>query len=198
MRNQQKLYRFPFGGTLLVVVFFLFGIAVNGQTHSDLNKEFSFIRVKTWNFTSERVTASDKVGANEIWDNYLRENLTAGLAKAGFNHSDALPDLMIRYRLSTKEKKRVNVIRDNWGPVYRRGGRNYWRGRRGTSTVYRTAYDQSTLVLDIVDARTKELVWRGYDRRTVDDKAEKSLKKSVDALMDRLAKDVRESLKQKK
>ncbi|MBK7394015.1 MAG: DUF4136 domain-containing protein [Chloracidobacterium sp.] len=198
MRTQQKIYGFLFGGTLLVVVFFLFGIAVSGQTNSDLNEEFSFSRVKTWNFMTERVTSSDKFGSNEIWDNNIRESLTVGLAKAGFIHSDTSPDLMIRYRLSTKEKQSVNVIRDNWDYAYHRGERKYWRvggRRRGTSTVYRTAYDQSTLVLDIVDVRTKELVWRGYDRRSVDDKSEKSLKKSVDKLMDRFAKDVRESLK---
>lgn len=200
MRKQQKLHGPLFGGTLLVVVFFLFGIAINGQTNSDINKEFSFSRVKTWNFMTERVTARDKFGANEIWDNNIRETLTAGLAKAGFVHSDTRPDLIIRYRLSTKEKQSVNVIRDNWGYPYHRGRRNYWRGGRGrwgTSTVYRIPYDQSTLVLDIFDAQTNELVWRGYDRRSVDDKSEKSLKKSVDKLVDRFAKDVRESLKPK-
>ncbi len=43
--------------------------------------------------------------------------------------------------------------------------------------------------------RTKELVWRGYDRRTVDSKSEKTMKKSVEKLMDKFAKDVRESRK---
>ncbi|CAN5392546.1 hypothetical protein BH10ACI3_BH10ACI3_28110 [soil metagenome] len=200
MRKQQKLYGSLFGGTLLVAVFFFFGIAVNGQTHSDLNKSFSFSQVRTWNFATERVTASDKFGSNEIWDNYIRENLTAGLAKAGFNHADARPDLIVRYRLGTKEKQHVNVVNDNWGYTHHRGRWNFWRGGSGwgTKTVYRTPYDQSTLILDIIDARTKELIWRGYDRRTVDDKSEKSLKKSVDKLMDRFAKDVRESLKTRK
>lgn len=189
-----------FGGILLAAVVFLCGIAVSGQTHSDFNRKFTFVQFSTWNFANEQVNARDKYGQNEIWDNYLREDITAELLKIGFRQSDESPDLIIRYRLGTKERERVNIIRDDWpGYMYNRGPWIYWRGGGGwgTTTVFRTRYDESTLILDIVDANTRELVWRGYDRRSVDDKSEKSLKKSVEKLMGKFAKDVRESRKVK-
>ncbi|MBK8303851.1 MAG: DUF4136 domain-containing protein [Chloracidobacterium sp.] len=162
MRTQQKIYGFLFGGTLLVVVFFLFGIAVSGQTNSDLNEEFSFSRVKTWNFMTERVTSSDKFGSNEIWDKQYSRIPDGWVAKAGFIHRHQSDPYASDIGSVQKKKRAVNVIRDNWDYTYHRGERKYWRWRPPPriSTVYRIAYDQSTLVLDIVDVRTKELVWR--------------------------------------
>lgn len=198
MRKQFINHSFVFGGILLAAVVFLGGMAVNGQTHSDFDKTYKFTQSGTWDFANEKVNTRDKFGKNEIWDGYLRESLTAGLAKIGFNHSDNRPDLIIKYRFGTKEKKRTTVLHDNWpGYMYNRRGWVYWRGGGGwgSRTVFRTPYDQSTLIVDVVDARTKELVWRGYDRRTVDSKSERTIKKSVEKLMDKFAKDVRESRK---
>lgn len=199
MIKQKTNYISSFGGILLAAVVFLCGSSANAQTHSDFNKKFVFGQFATWNFANESVNARDKFGQNEIWDNYLRQDITAELQKIGFNHSDDRPDLIIRYRLGTKERHNVNVIHDDWpGYMYHRGGWVYWRGGGwGTTTVFRTRFDESTLIVDIVDAKTRELVWRGYDRRSVDDKSEKSLKKSVEKLMGKFAKDVRESRKVK-
>jgi len=65
----------------------------------------------------------------------------------------------------------------------------------GSRRVFRTPYDESTLILDILDSRTRELVWRGYDRRTINDKSEKTIRKSVAKLIDRFVKDVRANRK---
>lgn len=200
MKEKNNQFRSSFGGILLVAVVVLCGFAVSAQTHSDFNKKFTFVQFASWNFANERVNARDKFGFNEIWDNYLRQDLTAEFVKLGFTHSDENPDLVIKYRLGTQERERVNVFYDDWpGYMYHRGGWVYWRGGLGwgTSTVFRTRYDESTLVVDIIDTKTGELVWRGYDRRTIDGKSEKTLKKSVEKLMGRFAKDVRESRKTK-
>jgi hypothetical protein len=198
MIHQVKYYR-AIVSVAFAVILSLSGTAVFGQTHSDLNRTFSFAGLSTWNFANEKVNARDTIGPNEIWDGYIRDDLTAGLAKIGFNHSDDRPDLIVRYRLGTKVKQDVHVVHDNWGYGYHRGRWAYWHGGRGwgTKTVFRTPYDQSTLVLDVIDARTGELVWRGYDRRKVDDRSEKSVKRSVEKLMGRFSKDVRESRKLK-
>ncbi len=198
MKNQRISYKVIFGGAWLAAVIFLCGIAVDGQTHSDFNKKFTFAPLSTWNFANEKVNARDKMGPNEIWDNYLREDLTAELDKLGFSHSHVRPDLIVRYRLGTRQKEHVNVMQDNWpGYMYNRGRWVYWRGGWGRKTIFRTPYDESTLIVDIVEARTGELVWRGYDRRTIDGKSEKALKRSVEKLMGRFAKDVRDSRKVK-
>ena len=198
MRKQHKYYGTMLGGTLLAAIIFLSGVAANAQTHSDFNKKFTFAQLNTWNFANEKVNTRDKLGPNEIWDNYLREDLTAELVKLGFDHSHDRPDLIVRYRLGTKQKEHVNIINDNWpGYMYNRGRWVYWRGGWGRKTIFRTPYDESTLVVDVVDTRSGELVWRGFDRRAIDGKSEKALKRSVEKLMGKFAKDVRNSRKVK-
>ena len=184
------------GDILLGAIISFSGIGVNGQTHSDFNPQFKFGETNTWAFANDKINVRDKFGQNEIWDNYLREDITAELGKAGFRYSEPSPDLIVKYRLGTHEKKNVHVIRNEWpGYVNRRGRWVYWRGGWGSKTIFRTPYDQSTLIVDIVDARTNDLVWRGYDRRALDSKSEKSIRKFAEKLMGQFAKDVRKSRK---
>ena len=59
--------------------------------------------------------------------------------------------------------------------------------------VWNIPYTQSTLVVDIIDARTNMLVWRGYDTDNIDvNKADKTIGKAVDSLVKRFVKETRE------
>jgi hypothetical protein len=53
---------------------------------------------------------------------------------------------------------------------------------------------ESTLVMDVIDARTRQLIWRGYDTETIDfNKAEKTINKAVEHLTRRFVHDSRET-----
>ncbi len=48
--------------------------------------------------------------------------------------------------------------------------------------------------MDVTDARTGQLIWRGYDTRTIDfNKADKTIGKAVEHLTERFAHDVKKS-----
>jgi hypothetical protein len=180
-----------------------FGVAFFGQTHSDFNKNYPFGRLHSWNFANSKVNTRDSFGYNEIWDVSLRDNLEIQLRTLGFTRVMEDPDFNVDYRLGTKERHRIRVFHDDyWAggvwpgfwpgyPYYWRGWM-YWRGGwgGGTSTVYRTPYDESTLVVDILDGKTGDLVWRGYDRREMGSKSEKTLRKSVEKVIGRFGKDI--------
>jgi hypothetical protein len=56
--------------------------------------------------------------------------------------------------------------------------------------VWRIPYTDSTLIVDIIDAQTNLLVWRGYDVRTIDmSKPDKAIDKGVDHVVERFLKD---------
>jgi len=56
--------------------------------------------------------------------------------------------------------------------------------------VWNIPYTKSTLVLDIIDAETNQLVWRGYDTETINfNKSEKTIRKSVENLVERFVKE---------
>lgn len=79
------------------------------------------------------------------------------------------PDLLVS--IFTKEKERVNIYNNNFGPGWGWGwgwGWNAWGpwgpwgawgwGNNGTNVSTRT---EGTLYIDLIDTRTNELVWQG-------------------------------------
>ena len=185
----------------VAVAIMMFGAVFVGQTRSDFNANYRFAQLHTWNFVNNEVHTRDRFGSNEIWDMALRENLGFQLGRLGFTHASDYPDFFVRYRLGTQERERFNIYYDWWGgggywpwawPGHAYYG-GWWYGHPawgGSSTVYRTPYDESTLVVDILDGKTRDLVWRGWDRREMGDNSEKTLRKSVDKLIGKLAKDI--------
>ena len=56
--------------------------------------------------------------------------------------------------------------------------------------MWAVPYTQSTVIVDVIDARTNQLVWRGNDVDTLNmDHPEKTLSKAVDNVLDRFYKD---------
>jgi len=193
----------------VAVAIMMLGAVFVGQTRSESISRYRLAQLHTWNFANNEVHTIDKFGSNEIWDIVLRQNLSSGLGQVGFTQATENPDFYVRYRLRTKERERINVYINGWGgsgygPLVGPSLGNYggwyggwfghWRGGPGwrprTGSVDRIPYDESTLVVDILDAKTSEMIWRGYDRRELNSNPEKTLSKSVDEVMELLAKDL--------
>ncbi len=64
-------------------------------------------------------------------------------------------DFVVGWHASLDSKLAYNTVNTYYGY-----GWGYWGGY-GTSQTYATEYKEGTLILDIVDAKTNELVWRG-------------------------------------
>jgi hypothetical protein len=77
-------------------------------------------------------------------------------------------------------------------PVFLRRG---WWGWPGGNDVSRRPYTQSTLIIDVIDAKTNQLVWRGYDTDALNSGSpEKTLDSAVAHIVSRLAHDTRKHL----
>jgi hypothetical protein len=74
----------------------------------------------------------------------------------------------------TQNHQTLNTYYDNFG-----GG---WGWRRGGGMVFGDAtttedtYKVGTLVVDLFDAKTKKLIWRGSSSDTLSDKSDKNIK----------------------
>ena len=99
-------------------------------------------------------------------------------------------------------KERYSVRFLNYGFPGGFGRWGCWRGWRGWGPgwwpgpvdVWSIPYTESTLVADIIDPDTNQLVWLGYDTRTIDfEKSEKTIHKSVEHLTKRFMHDIREN-----
>jgi hypothetical protein len=145
----------------------------------DFDKDANFTGIKTFAL---------KIGTS--WDNPLSEKrVTAEIEKAltekGWTTaSDATADAIVVLHGATDVKKDLNTF-------YSGGYGGYgWRGMGGMSSSSTTVseYTVGTLVVDIFDAKSKELLFRGTASDEISDKAEKNEKKLAKA-SDKMFKD---------
>jgi hypothetical protein len=97
--------------------------------------------------------------------------IDAQLAAKGWTRveSGQKPDALVLYRAAATERKQANVWGTGYGPAWRLGG--------GSARVDVDTIQVGQLVVDIMDAATQKLMWRGRASDTFSDKPEKNEKK---------------------
>jgi hypothetical protein len=174
----------------------LLSVTALAETKSDYDRSYDFSKLQTWDFKVTTRMPKDPVGTNTLWNQRIHDGLVEHLAQIGYRKlSDGEPDLLVTYFMGIKEKYDIRYI--DYGFPGRWGDWGYW-GRwygwtpgYGQVDVWRIPYNESTLVVDLIDPHTNQLVWRGYDTQTIDfDKSEKTIHKSVENLIKRFKHDV--------
>jgi len=111
--------------------------------------------------------------AKGFWDQRIVDAIDQQLAKKGFKKVDSDPDAWVVYSNSIHEQKETVGTGYNYGPGWGWGG---W-GAAPSSVVYNTwVTKEGTLVVDIADARQKQLLWRGSVTNTISDNSDKNIK----------------------
>jgi hypothetical protein len=109
---------------------------------------------------------------NQIATQQVEETVAKELTKKGLQEATRRPDLLLGYHFFVEEKTRTVSTGSNYGPygLYRpylgwgrwgyAGWGPGWYGYGGPQYT-QEKYEAGTVVVDMVDARTKRLVWRG-------------------------------------
>lgn len=127
--------------------------------------------------------------------------ITAKLREGGLLIYPEDPDLNVTYYVATTEGFTVDVMSNGYayGPGWTWGG--YWGYSPGAVAVGTAvhSYEKGTLIIDIWDARTKQLVWRGVMKGVVPDnpdKVSKMIYKGIDKIVARWHKMKKEAAKE--
>jgi uncharacterized protein DUF4136 len=161
------------------------------STHSDFTKSFPLQTLKTFEFKDQRRISRDPLADNEIWANNVRDAIRNDLMHHGFvEATNGQPDFYVGFYVGLEDRYDVNAL--GYGmPVFR--PRFGWWGWPRRYDVWAVPYTQSTMIVDVIDARTNQLVWRGYDTDTLNTgKPEKTLDSAVDHVVSKLAHDIKE------
>ena len=139
-----------------------------------------------WAETSETSVAS----TNRLLHSRIVNGIEYYLTLSGAHEDEDDPDVYVTYHTSTK--KEIVVDTDHYGYGYPSSwghyGRSYASVGYGTSTTTVRSYERGTLVVDIWDAASDKLVWRGTamnitvtpDPTKMEKRIDKALKKMVD------------------
>ena len=116
---------------------------------------------------------------NTLLDKRIKSQVNAVLAEKGMSVRSDSPDMLAAYHVGVKDKVQVT----DWGYRY---SDHYWGW--GGRDIDVSNYEEGTLIIDFVDAQTKELVWRGagsvaLDSSTDPQKSEELIRKVVGKIL---------------
>jgi hypothetical protein len=157
------------------------------QVKTDFDRSIGFSQYKTYSFIKVNTQ-------NPLWVDRIKAAVNSALAAKGWMQVDSGGDVAITAMEMTKDHRTLNTYYDNFGGGWgwRFGGG--FGGGFGDATTTEDTYKVGTLVVDLFDANTKKLIWRGSSSETLSDKSDKNIKnldKGVEKMFDRFPPDTR-------
>lgn len=131
----------------------LFTSCQSVRVNSDYDKNVNFDNYKTFAYHKAGI---DKVEISDLDKKRILRALDNTLTSKGFTKSET-PELLINF--FTKEREQVTVSQFNmgWGYGWGWGWNPFMMG--GNNNI--DSYVEGTLYIDIIDAKSKELIWQG-------------------------------------
>ena len=156
--------------------------AIDLKTDFDRTTDFGRYKTFCWQKVETR---------NPLWVERIKTAVGSALTAKGWSQAESGSgcDVAVVAMEMKHNHDTVNTFYDNFGGGWGGWG---WRGFGadgfGESTTTTETYQTGTLIVDLFDARTKNLVWRGSATDTLSDKSDKNIKKlnnSVHKLFER-------------
>lgn len=142
----------------------VFTNAMFGQeVKTDYDRGTNFAQYKTYSW--ERVQTQDP-----LWVDRIKSAVDADLAAKSWTEVASGGDIAIVANEVTQNHRTLNTFYDGFGGGWR------WGGGFGDATTTVDNYKVGTLVVDLFDANTKKLIWRGSASDTLSDKSDKNIK----------------------
>lgn len=120
------------------------------------DKKVDFSRYKTYSWDVGMPAIQPEV------DKYIQAAIDVILADRGWKLVQENPDARVVYYVS--QNASTQVVTDSYGYG---AGDWYWRGMPGAATPSYDTYRKGTVVVDIVDVQSKQMVWRGSATETI-------------------------------
>jgi hypothetical protein len=158
----------------------MFAVSSQAQTvQTDFNRSFNFSQLKTFNFAMQPRDPRDPLAGDSLNNGRIQSALESQLRASGYTKESAgKPDFVVAYYVSTREK--LDVQDYSIGP-----GR--WFGRRDIRV---DQFTEGTLIVDLIDASTRQLIWRGRASGAVElKKLDEKINRAVEKLFKQFLKD---------
>ena len=149
------------------------GVASAQGVHIDHDASVNFSSYRTYYWAK-----TDPVPGNEILNEQIMWDVDAGMARRGWTKAPAdQADLAVVVNVTTQPQQKLETFYTGWGGWG-------WGGGGPVETTVHT-YLKGTMVVDLFDAKTKKLAWRGVATETVSDNPAKNnerISKSIEKM----------------
>ena len=177
----MKVKRMIFASVGIALLSATVSFAQQVKTDYDRGADFSQYKTYSW----EKVQTQDP-----LWVGRIKEAVNASLSAKGLTPVESGGDVAIVAIETTQNQQTLNTFYDGFGGGWR------WRGLGGFGDATTTTenYKVGTLVVDLFDAHSKALIWRGSSSDTLSDKSDKNIKnldKGVQKMFDHFPPDAK-------
>ena len=180
----------------LVVIAFSLSSCNTTQVYSDYNRSVDFRQYRSFAWIPRSDTVHNTFYDNQITEKNIKYYANAEMLDKGYKIDTLEPDLLLKYHF-TSQKKTYNV--NSYSPSYGYGsnpynnpygynnqyygyGNNNGYNNNGynnsgyNNNGYNRGYGQQqveymegSMLIDVIDRRTNELIWRGWTIGTIND-----------------------------
>jgi len=124
------------------------------KVYSDFDRDISVKNYSTfgWPESKQLETKNNPLYYNELNDKRIKNEVESQLKSKGYQFEATNPQLKIHYHIVLENHTAINTdpYGYNYGP--------YWLTRNVNVYEYR----EGTLIIDLMDTKTNNLVWRGW------------------------------------
>lgn len=158
---------------LILLAILAVGCSQQVTVHTDYDPDYDLWTYQTFDW-GEKVNiegGQNPLYYNELNDKRIKTAVQKQLSKRGYKLSAESPELILHYHIIVKDQS--VLITEPYGYSYGQ----YWT-RANTNTY---SYREGTLILDLMDKKTNQLIWRGW---AVTDVKDSYSPKQVEALIE--------------
>jgi hypothetical protein len=152
---------------LIGLVLLFAGNASAQQVKTDYDRSANFAQYKTYSW--EHVKTQDPLDVDRI-----KTAVNAALAAKGWTQVDSGGDVSIVAVEITRNQQTLNTFYDGLGGGW--GWRRFGGGGFGEATTTTETYKVGTVVVDLFDTKSKQLIWRGAASDTLSNNSDKNIK----------------------
>jgi hypothetical protein len=170
-----------FAAAVLMAIGFTGCAAMDVGSYVGRGVDLKPYRTYDWGPADALPTGDPRLDHNSFFKDHFEGAVEKQLAGKGYARDGAAPDLLIHYHASVTRRLDVDALDRQYG---------YCPSSGCEPRV--VAYDAGTLVIDIVDARTQQLLWRGWAQQNLDgmigdqDRLERVVNDAVSGMLARL------------
>ena len=145
-----------------IAAFFLAaGSALAGIT-TDYDHKVDFAHYKTYSWGKVQT-------ANDLWDERVKSAVAGQLVAKGLTEVASGGDVVVAARDAIHNEQKLNTFYDGFG-----GRRRFFGTGMATTTV--DNYKVGTLIVELFDGTSKNLIWQGSASNTLSSNADKNIK----------------------
>lgn len=136
------------------------------QVKTDYDRSANFDAYKTFSF--EKIQTEDP-----LWVDRIKSAVASVLTAKGWSQVQSGGDVSVVAVEMTQNRETLDTFYNSFGGGWRWGG---FGDGFGDATTTTDTYQVGTLVVDLFDTKTKQLLWRGSASDTLSNKSSKNIK----------------------